>query len=488
MLGVTEEQIRAALPRMTAAERAELDRLLGFTPRDFTPERLLFGPQLAFVADPATFKTALCSRRAGKTIGCAVDLLLSNLRNPRAPSLYFTLTRGSAKRIIWPTLLRLNRRYRLGYEPNESDLVLKRDGFAAVVLSGADTRGEIEKWRGVAWGKIVGDEAQALPEYLREAVDEVLMPSLMDHDGTISLIGTPAPVPSGCFYEYTQSSEWKPHRWTVFDNPYIKNPRVHLERACRARGVAETDPSIQREFFGRWVYDPNALVFRFDAARNHYDRLPALSTPWEHVIGVDIGYEDADAIVVLAFNRASPAAYLAHEEVHRRQGITELAERIAAAVERFRPQSVVMDTGGLGRKIAEELQRRHGLPVKAAEKSRKLEFIELVNDAFRTGRLLVPRGCRVAQDAMLVEWDRDRSKGEQRVISERVHSDVLDALLYAFRESLHWLHEPDAPKPETGSDAWAEAQERAMEEAARLRVEEQCREGDEWGEWSGWGG
>ncbi len=115
--------------------------------RSFDLSRLLFGPQLTFATDPSDFVTGLCSRRAGKSVGAAAKLLKGNIDKPQAPSLYFTLTRGSAKRILWPTLLRLNAKYSLGYEPNESELVLKKGGEGRIYLTGADTRGEIEKWR-----------------------------------------------------------------------------------------------------------------------------------------------------------------------------------------------------------------------------------------------------------------------------------------------------------------------------------------------------
>jgi hypothetical protein len=129
---------------------------------------------------------------------------------------------------------------------------------------------------------------------------------------------------------------------------------------------------------------------------------------------------------------------------------------------------MVMDTGGLGRKIAEELKVRAALPIKAAEKTRKLEYIELVNDALRTGRLLARQGSQFASDCLLVEWDATRTRGEARVISDRFHSDIADAVLYAFRESLHWQHVAPAPPP---SEQQAE-RERHRAHLERMRMQD----------------
>lgn len=449
----------------------------------FPLERICdFPQQLAFAQDPATFVTAVCSRRAGKSHGSAARLFSTALGKPQAPILYFTTTRKEAKRIMWQPMLRMNQEHGLGFEAIESDLIFKRGGLARIYLTGCDNESEIGKMRGSGWGDVVGDEAQLFPQYIKPLVQDVLTPSLMDYDGAIRLIGTPGPVPVGYFYEAAHNKQWSPHYWTCWENPHVE-PRKTLEKALALRGITEADPSIQREFWGRWVYDPNALVFRFDAARNVYSELPG--GEWETVIGVDLGFDDADAIAVLAFAAGRSEAHLREEHVLAKQTITQLAEKLTGLIKKYEPHSVVMDTGGLGKKIAEEIQARHKLPIRAAEKSRKFEYIELLNDAMRSGRFFVPRGSRFAQDAMLVEWDREKSTNDKLVISDRFHSDICDAVLYAFRESLHWLHEPRPPVgPAVGSAAWAKEEEDRMEEYAIEQAERQAREEEDEAEWS----
>lgn len=447
---------------------------------------MLFGPQRAFFEDPASFADAVCSRRAGKSVGVSAWLLEGPIENPKAPSLYLTLTRGSAKRNIWGTLLDLNRKHGLGYEPNEADLVLKRDGRGAVYLAGLDNRSEIEKARGTGWGRVAIDEAQALPQYVKELVEDVLMPALADHDGKIRMIGTPPPVPVGYFHDASHSDAWSHHAWTVWENPHVPGARAMLDKVLKVRGLTEADPSIQREWFGRWALDENALVFKYDASHNTFASLPECRKPWEFVVGVDLGWDDADAIAVLAFNEESPNVYLVDEHVQRKETITQLAERLSAIVGARSPLAIVVDTGGLGKKIAEELAARFGLPVKAAEKPRKFEFISLLNDALRAGRFYARQGSRFAADAMLVEWDREKSTNDRQVISERYHSDIGDAVLYAFRESLHWLHEPKPPPPpQRGTEAWAKAEAERMEREAIEDYEARQEAKGETG-WDGW--
>jgi hypothetical protein len=459
-------------------------------------DAMFFGPQRAFVEDTSPFKTGCTSRRAGKSEGAAGALLDSGNKRHESVNLYITLSRINAKRIIWRRLKAMAGLYVPGSIANESELCIQMPNGSTVYLAGAKDRGEIEKFRGLGLGRVVLDEAQTLPAYIEELIDDVIEPGLMDFDGDLILTGTPAPVPVGYFYRATRNLDndgkplgepmWSNHAWTVFDNPHIlrksgKTPQQHLERALKRRGVTVEDPGIQREFFGRWAYDPNALVFRYNPAKNGLVSVP--SGEWDTVIGVDLGFDDADAVAVLGFARNRPEAHLREEVVTPKQTITQLAERLTALIEKHKPLAVVMDTGGLGKKIAEEIRKRHALPIEAAEKARKFEHIELLNDAMRSGRFFAKPDSRFAQDCMLVEWDREKSKNDKLVISERYHSDICDAVLYAFRKSLHWLHAPEKPGPVYGSPEWAAKEDAEMEEYALEQQEEQERAQKEMDEW-----
>lgn len=392
----------------------------------------------------------------------------SGIQKPHAPNLYFTTTRKEAKRIMWEKLLKLNHDTGAGYEPVESELVFRRRGRAAIYLTGCDNQTEIGKMRGSGWNDVIGDEAQLFPAYLEKLVLETLLPSLMDFHGSIRLIGTPAPVPSGYFYTVCKSQKWTHHRWNAFENPHV-DAKSLLKAALEMRGVTDRDPAIRREFFGEWVYDPNALVFRFDPARNVYGELPG--GEWETVIGVDLGYDDADAIAVLGFAAGRPESHLREEWVGSKQTISALAARLEGLIGTYEPVSVVMDTGGLGKKIAEEIRQRFAIPVKPAEKKDKFTHIELLNDAMRTGRFFAPRDSRFAQDCLLVEWDKEKSTNDKLVISDRYHSDICDAVLYAFRESLHWLHEPNKDPPPDEEDELEKLQEELYKKQAEEEAE-----------------
>lgn len=451
----------------------------------FRLEEYCFDKQLEFIRDPAKFKTAVCSRRAGKTFACAADLSYSAITNKKVVCLYITLSRLNAKKIIWPELCEINRRFSLGGKTNESELSITFHNQSTIYLSGAKDSKEIEKFRGLAIYKAYVDESQSFRPYIENLVDEVISKALFDHDGTLCLTGTPGPVPAGYFYKCATNTEWSNHHWTMFDNPWLekksgKTPRQLVERDLKLKGVGIDNPTIQRECFGKWVIDSDALVIKYDSARNNYLFIPDSPTPWRFIIGVDLGFDDSDALCVLGYNDRYNAAYLFEEKVQAKQGITELVGQISDFYSRYRPDKIVIDTAGLGKKIAEEITRRYAIMLEPADKARKFEFIELLNDALRTKRFFAKSSSRFAQDAMILEWDKDpEMKSEKPKIKESFHSDIIDAVLYAFKDSYHWLHEPTEPQVIKGSQQWFDKQAKEMEEQA-LENYTKSKEDDPW--------
>jgi phage terminase large subunit len=455
--------------------------------REFSVESFCFKEQLAFINDQARFKTAVCSRRAGKTIACAADLIDTCLKNKNVVCLYITLSRINAKRIVWPDMQKINREYNLNGVVNNTELSITFPNGSILYASGAKDKSEIENFRGLPIKKVYIDECGSFRPYIEELIDEVLSKALFDHNGTLCLIGTPASVPTGYFYMCSHSDKWSNHAWTMFENPFLekKSGRKaidHIKEDCERMGVEISHPKIQRECFGKWVVDTESLVFCYNKDKNNYINLPN-ETKWNHVIGVDIGFDDADAIAVLAWSDHNTSLYLVDEIITRKQGVTALAAQIETMIKKYDPMKIVMDTGGLGKKIADELNMRFSLPIVAAEKSRKLEYIEIFNDMLRTERFFAKSNSAFALDAALVEWDYDRAK-QTKVISDKYHSDICDSILYAARECLHWLSEPLKSKPKENSDAWYKLQIEQMEKLALDNI--QTKEEDPWGEENIW--
>lgn len=439
------------------------DRYKPKLPSTFDPNEICFKEQLAFVMDNSRWVTGSCSRRAGKSVGCTIDLMITAASTPNVNCLYITLTFATAERLVWGELNKLNDKYKFGGIPNQTKLTMKFPKGGTIYLSGCDNKADIEKFRGMALKLVYIDEVQSFRPFIRELVDEVLGPALMDNAGSLKFIGTPAPLKRGYFWEVLQKPIYSHHKWTFWENtklPALKMGYTHermLDEELERRGVSIDDPSIRREWFGEWVDDVNALVCLYNPKYNHYEKLPTILH--EYIIGVDIGYNDADAIAVIGWNKYEKKCYLVEELVRRKQGITELTDQLTVLYEKYNPMKIVMDEGGLGKKIGEELRKRTTLPIFAAEKSQKQLYIALMNDAFLTKSFYIKNTTRFASDSQLIEWDFDKSTSDKKVIKDDPHSDIFDAVLYAYREALHWLSEPTDEFDPKGK-SWEEISER----------------------------
>lgn len=455
------------------------ERMKPTIPTGFDINEICFKEQLAFVQDTSPWVVASCSRRAGKSIGCGIDLVTTCLNNANINCLYITLTFGTAKRLVWKELVNLNNKYGLGAKANVTELTLTFPNGSTIYLAGCSSTAEVEKFRGMAFKLVYIDEVQSFKSFIKELIDDVLAPALMDYAGSLKLIGTPAPLRRGFFWEALNNKGNSVHSWTFWNNPHIalKSKKTHqqmLDRELKRRGVTTNDPSIRREWFGEWIDDTNTLVCHYNAMVNDYTKLPPILT--DFVIGVDIGFNDADAIAVIGWNKHEKVCYLVEEVVTAQQGITELASQIQAVYNKYKPLKIVIDQGGLGKKVAEELRKRFQLPVQGAEKSRKLEYVAILNDALRTRAFFAKSTSRFAADSRIIEYDWDKCTPEKMVIKTDPHSDIFDAVLYSYREAIHWLSEP-AKTPENSRLNWAQIAEAEL--YAKMQMDEDKKEWEE---------
>lgn len=444
----------------------------------FVFDNYCFAPQIKFLrGSGARFRTAVCSRRAGKTVGIAADVVDTCQNKADITCLYITLTQQNARNIIWGDLMKIIEDYDIDCKIDNTRLTVKFPNGSRFVVAGAKDRQEIEKYRGWKLYKCYIDECQSFRPYIEELVNDIITPALRDLKGFLYLTGTPGPIPAGYFHDCSNSDFWNNHHWTAFDNPHMHDPpeldlNETLAEERKMKGIDESDASYQRETYGLWIEDKDSLVYKFDKTRNVSTDIPP-SNELTYIFGIDIGYVDADAIAVLGYHAKQKVVYLVEEKVVRKQDITSLVQQIKKLQAEYSPVKMVMDAGALGKKIQEEILQRHQLHVEAAEKTRKVEFIELLNDDLRTSKFKAIPNTIFSEDCMLLQWDKESKvrNPEKPKVSDVYHSDITDAVLYGWRECRHYLAEPDPIKHPIHSDAYMDEMERKEAEKIQFRNE-----------------
>ncbi len=454
-----EAQLAIALRRLAQSSRAA----------EFSAETACSpGKQLAAVKSPAKRKCKKCGRRAGKTTSDAVELLLEGLREPIVPELYVSLTRGNAKEILLPILTRINEEYKLGYRRvGDADFVSPIG--VAIQLRGANDVKDIEKIRGHVFKRAHIDEPGSMPDrIIRPLVVDIIQPTLMDYQGPLVLSGTPPPLRHGYFYDCYAGKlkdNWEQYHWTVRDNERFPakvrglDIEAILAEIRRENAWGPDDPTYLREYEGLDIEDRKSLLFEYQAGRNDYDELP--SGDWTYVLAWDLGAGsenqeqdkegDPMALGVLGWRRGDRVVYLVEEWGETGGDVTSAAGAAHRMVDRYHPQSMVIDEGGLGKLIANEVRRRHLLPVKAAEKTQKGAFIKLFNTALRRGEFLCRSDSVFAEETGLVRKDfAALAQGQLRELPTSkggFHGNATDVALYGWRECRAFMEQEQEEHP-----------------------------------------
>ena len=446
----------------------------------------LFDAQRHFINQRSRFKVAVCSRRAGKTSAIARKLRKVACGGWEHNALYVTKTVDSCKRIMWNMLIQVLAKYhrKNEYKTNASDLsVYFRDTNSFIWLKGAADSTQIHKLLGVKLKFVCIDEAQSFPAYIEYLVDQILAPALTDLQGELCLTGTPNPTCTGFFYDMNLLDSWARHHWTIADNSFYlasamkENPDIKsvddiIQSEAARRGVTIDDPAIQRDYFGRWVKSTELQVYKYEKSKQDFFELPDLV--FEVVLGIDLGFDDHDAIVALGFNKNHRMCYLLEEYKQNKSDITTLAGVIKKFTQKWSPYVCVIDVGALGKKISFELSTRHGLSLVAAEKDRKAEFVSLMNDDMHNSRIKIRYKSKLAQEMQMLCWDQEYFDEGKFIENPDFDNHLCDAALYAWRWAYHYLYK-DAP-----IKALTYEQQDEINLLEKFKKEKEAREGFVW--------
>lgn len=424
-----------------------------------------FQAQADFIEDQSLWKAALCTRRAGKSEALGRMLFDAALSSESVSALYFGLTRKAAKAIMWRDIvLRLNRHFKIGGKPNQSELSIYLPNGSDVSLHGLDSsKDQIDKFLGGKPVIAVFDECGSFRQDLEAMVHEYIGPALADHGGQTVLAGTPTDLLNTYFHRVTDPDHqdhddtFSMHRWTWADNPYIKEKmQERIDAILKRDPRAEETPRFRRMYRGLWAVDDDKLVYRYKPGRNDIDALPGRGlNDFTNILGVDLGYNDATSIVPMGWRDHDSRLFIHEAFKQTEMNVTQTVAKIRWFAERYDPTRIVIDPAS--KQVVKELQARFTLPLTSAEKSGKEEFISLMNADFETGiiQLLPPTGLLREEYGSLI-WDDRASKRAEHPSCE---NHCADAALYGWRYCRQYLA---TPKPEklTGEeemDAWWEA-------------------------------
>ena len=449
----------------------------------------MFPEQRAFVESAARKMVLYCTRRAAKTYSIGQLLVKRALENPGSLSLYLGMTQDTAWDAIGEPVFRvLNRVHKLKsvFHLSKPRAISLGNRSWIRVIGVDNLEDEKEKLRGKKLATVACDEVQSFTIDLDELVYAVLVPATVDLGGVVVLAGTPGnnkgstrmfpPEQNrkGLFFELTQGNDasspgtwqregWSCHRWSTFQNPYnAARWATEIEELKRDRPGIEETPLFQQEYMGRWTTDTAALVYQFSRDRNIAAELPHVPGRWHHVLGMDLGWNDLSAFVVLAWHEAFKDVFVREATGGPRMYTDDVVREIERLQAKYIPDEMVCDPAS--KQVVEDLRRRFRQPIQSAEKQDKAKWIGTMNGDLVTGRVKVlPEAERLAD-----QWGgliRDPRRPDEIVEHPAIHNDLADAALYAYRKCYAYLHKPKAAEVPAADRLKAAAIRRSVAEA-----------------------
>ncbi len=415
--------------------------------------------QLSYVTDTARHQIAMTCRRGGKSFANCLKLASTAINNPKTNSLYVALTYGQAKDSVWREIwLPLCAKWGFPVKHNESELLTTFKNGSTIKFRGTDDIKTITTFLGNKFKLIILDEAQDQTDTLLKPLLETILPScLQDLGGTMVLSGTIPQVAAGLFYEiFNTESSYSKHNWGRLDNPFLSNQLEELNLYLASRpGMTIEDPVIQRDFYGKFAYDPHALVFQYLPFRNGYSPLhpsgenapndsQLLPNDLKYfALGIDPGTKDRCAISVIGWNDTSETIWHVHEWVlpkGNESSLSDIKKELDNIDKKFAIMMRYIDMGGSNMGIDTFTNDSGKYVVHAAKKVDLVPQIERMNNLLQLGRLKIIKGSELEKDLQTTRWDiKAKAKGQNRYSSHN-HPDVADSIRYAL--AAYW----DYPK------------------------------------------
>lgn len=292
------------------------------------------------------FLVLVWHRRAGKTVWCVIELILAALSatRERARYAYIAPLLKQSKTVAWD-YVRAFARCVPGTVVNESELSVTFVNGAQVRLHGADNPDGL---RGIYLDGVVLDEVADMKP---EVWGEIVRPALADRQGWACFIGTPKGI--NLFSElYYRAEKGDVEGWACDLRRAEDTGVIPEEELAQAR--AEMSPAQYAQEFGvDFQAAVEDVLIRLDAVLEAQKRtITEHDTAWApRVLGVDVARYGGDRSVL--FPRQGLVAFKPH--VFRGLDTMALAGQVALVCERWKPDAVFVDVGGVGAGVIDRL-------------------------------------------------------------------------------------------------------------------------------------
>ncbi len=411
--------------------------------------------QKEYINSPTTTTLAYGGKRAGKSLASSSLIAIMDQESESDARIEIAgQSLEKVKLLHKRNLEKLSKFYKLKWQYNAGASMFETPRREIVFRSLRDLT-NADKSVGFSVLMVLIEEAQTIREHIvSHYLDNVIRVNLMGVPGArINFAMNPPVAPQPWITQQIyMNPEVKKVHFTPNDNPkYSKRLlKKFLEKHAKDLGyksveeATENSNAFKRNILGLWIPDMGRVVINPERVTT-YDTLPSDHGSYKAVLGVDVGGgKSKDAIVAIIYNIYEKKAWLAEElEIDSSdKDIEDLATNIKKFSEKWKPHAIAFDTGGVGQRLAMILRTRYGIPgVISAKKQDKMAWLETMRTEAYRGRLLFHNDSELLKELNQIIYTEDKLKIDDE---NGIHSDLIDACLYAFR---HVYNSYPQPRP-----------------------------------------
>jgi hypothetical protein len=301
---------------------------------------------------------------------------------------------------------------------NLKDKIIELKNGSVVRMGSLST---VDSCVGVSYSLILFDEA-ALGSDAEHAFNVSLRPTLDRPESKAIFISTPRGKNNwfSRFYQRGFSADYP--AWVSLHADYTENDRMKeedVEEARRSMSKAEFEQEYMASFNSF-----EGQIFGFNPENvKEFEHVDGI----EYIAGLDPGYKDPTAFLVIAYNPLSDTYHIVDEYLKSEAVTSKHASEIKELVEKYKIDPIFIDSAAA--QFSADLAYTYDIATVKAKKQ-VLEGIAFVQTIIEQDKLFVAPHC-VETLAMLDQyaWDPKSEKIERP--KHDIHSHLADALRYA---------------------------------------------------------
>lgn len=358
------------------------------------------------------------ARRLGKTYianiigqlvalvpGCNVLIMSPNFN---LSSISFELQRGLIKSFD----LEITR-------DNLKDKIIELSNGSTIRMGSVST---VDSSVGRSYNIIIFDEA-ALNNTGKEAFEIALRPTLDRRNSKAIFISTPRGKNNWFSEFWNRGWDESYPEWCSIHADYRENRRMLESDVAEARRTM-SKAHFEQEYMASFNMFEGQI---FTVRDEDIVEFPGMTDRLEFIAGLDPGYRDPTAFIVICYNAETDIFWIVDEYMESEKTTVEHAARFEEMIGKWGVDGIFIDSAAA--QFAGDLAGEYNISTIKAKKDR-LAGIAHVQSLLEQGRLKIDPSCRKTRAAFdQYKWDMKEGLVQEK--PEHLHSHIPDAVRYA---------------------------------------------------------